>query len=403
MSTSSIFRNRTFVIVWIGQTVSIVGDILFNLALMWWIVSATGSGLAMSASALATGLPRVFFGPVAGVLADRLDRRRLMIATNGINALVTLGIVFLYYQGIFSLPLIIMAAAVLGTVAAIHNPCFEATIPSIVDVVHLTRANSLSQTSRSMAGIVAPALSGVIIAAAGVGASITINSLTFVIAGISLLLVSLPSPKVAPRNGVIKQSLEGFRFIYVRRMLLAMLLFFAVVNLAMSPISIAVPILVLKVLDAGPTLMGAFGSSHSLGVLAGSSFLAALPRMARRSGLVVVLAIITGGLSLMAMGIFATPMALIVAAFSMGFAIVMAQISAQYIWQRETPDSLRGRVFAARITMSAALIPLGQALAGPAVDAAGPAVLLTVAGGACALGGCLGFLVPGLTRYTAEG
>lgn len=398
----SLFHNRTFMIVWLGQTISTVGDILFSLALMWWIVETTGSGLAMSASALATGLPRVLLGPVAGVLADRFDRRGLMVLTNLLSALTTLGIVLLYANGIFSLPLIIGSAAILGAVAAVHLPCFEATIPSIVSETELTRANSLFQSSRSVAGIVAPGLSGLIIAVFGVGASIFVNSLTFLIAGGSLLLVSLPSPKVSSQKGLLRQSMEGFRFIFDKKLLYSMLLFFAVINLTLSPLGIALPILILQVLAAGPALLGIFGSSQSLGVLLGSSLLSAFPRLARRCGLLVIICIIAAGLSIMLLGIWPSAAVLLISGFFIGFSIVIAQISSQYIWQRETPNEVRGRVFAARYTFSAALQPVGLAVAGPVIDVVGPAALLAVGGGLCAACGFIGFLVPGLVSYTQQ-
>lgn len=395
----SLFRNRTFLIVWLGQTVSMIGDILFNLALMWWVVETTGSGLAMSAAALATGLPRIFLGPIAGVLADRFDRRNLMFATNAAGALITLSMVFLYMNGIFSLGLIIGAAALLGVTAAVHSPCFEATIPSIVDEADLTRANSLFQTSRSISGIVAPAVSGIIIAVFGIGASILIDSATFVFAGLSLLLVSLPSPKVVSQQGLFRQSTEGFRFIFDRRLLFSMLLFFAVINLTLAPLGIALPLLILQVMAAGPALYGTFGSSQSLGVLVGSSLLTAFPRLSRNCGLMTILCISAAGASIMALGLWPTPVVLIIAGFFLGLSIVIAQISSQYIWQKETPDQVRGRVFAARFTFSAALQPLGLGVAGPVIDVVGPARLLAAGGGLCALCGFLGFLVPGLATY----
>jgi MFS family permease len=376
-----------------------IGDILFGLALMWWVVETTGSGLAMSASALASGLPRILLGPFAGVLADRFDRRNLMFATNAVGALITLSMVFLYVNGIFSLGLIIGAAAALGATAAVHSPCFEATIPSIVDATDLTRANSLFQTSRSVAGIVAPAVSGIIIAVFGIGASIFIDSLTFIFAGLSLLLVSLPSPKVVSQQGLLRQSTEGFRFIFDRRLLFSMLLFFAVINLTLAPLGIALPMLILQVMAAGPALYGTFGSSQSLGVLVGSSLLTAFPRLSRNCGLLVVICIITGGASIMVLGLWPNPMVLIGAGFFLGFSIVIAQISSQYIWQRETPDEVRGRVFAARFTFSAALQPVGLGVAGPVIDLIGPARLLSLGGGLCAACGFLGFLVPGLVSY----
>lgn len=397
----SLFSNRRFVIIWGGQTVSGIGDRLLSLALMWWVVQETGSGAAMSATALAVALPRILLGPVSGVLADRINRRTLMMLSNLINAVVTIAVAFLFWQGTFSLNIIIAASAAIGVVGTFHIPAFEATIPAIVKEEELVRANSLMQTSHSLIGIVAPALSGIIIAVAGVGVAIVVDAVTFLVAGLSLLLVKLPPPIVqANRQRVMQDITTGFKFIFQHSLLLPMLILFSVVNLTMAPMGITIPLLITQVLMAGPALLGLFGSAHSAGVLLGSLVLSSFPRLVRRTGIAVLGSIVGIGVLVAVLGAYPSYIGLIGISFCLGLVAVVANISVQTIWQREVPADVRGRVFSARHTLSVGLQPLGMAAAGIFVDMIGVQQLLVIAGILCSICALAGFSIRQLATYT---
>ena len=110
---------------WGGQLISLLGDMLFDLALIWWVMNVTSSGMAISAVALAASLPSIILGPIVGVYVDRLDRRWLMIMSDVVNGVIMASMALLYWQGIFSMPLIVAAAAVTGVVSTAHGPAFQ--------------------------------------------------------------------------------------------------------------------------------------------------------------------------------------------------------------------------------------------------------------------------------------
>lgn len=395
-----VLRDRRFLLLWIGQSVSILGDTLYNLALIWWVVQVTDSGAAMSSVALAAALPRIICGPLVGVYVDRFDRRRLMLAANLANGMITAAIAFLYWRGQFSLGLIIGSAAMMGLVSTSHGPAFEAAIPSVVAEDQLVRANSLMQTANSISGLVAPALSGVLIAAAGIGASILLDAVTFLLAALSLLPVRLPrSPVATSRRSLLADAAVGFRYIARHRLLLPLLIYFAMVNLALAPMGVVVPLLLVKVLHAGPQLLGLFGSFQSAGVLAASALLSLFPRLTRRTGLTLLSSICLIGVSTVLIGLATGPVILLIASALMGMALVVANVTSQTIWQREVVDELRGRVFAARYTFGSGLRPLGLALAGPLTDWIGVRVTLAGTGLLCLASAISGWLVPGLIAY----
>lgn len=400
-SARPLLRNRDFVLVWAGQSISVFGDALFALALMWWVVKVTGSGAAMSAVAVATALPRIVLGPFVGVYIDRSDRRLLMMAANGMNGVISVVMAVLFWQDIFSLQLIIVCSLLIGVVATLHVPAFDAAIPALVGKEELVRANSLMESVNSAVGVLTPAISGVILAVAGVGASIMVKAIAFFIAALSLAPVRIPrlSPCPAGRRSFLGEAGTGFRYLYSHRLLMPTLVFISVVNLALAPLGVMLPILILHVLGAGPALLGLFGSFNSVGILGASALLSAYPVLAKRIGFVLITTIIGIGLSAALVGFGPHPVFLLAGALGLGSTSTVANIAVQALWQREIPDELRGRVFAARYAVGSGLFPVGLAMAGPLADRLGARLVMGGAGLVCALVGSAGFFIPGLPGY----
>ncbi|HAI20407.1 MAG TPA: hypothetical protein DCM14_00635 [Clostridiales bacterium UBA8153] len=398
-----LLKNRDFVLVWAGQSVAVFGDALFALALMWWVVQVTGSGAAMSAVAVATALPRIVLGPFVGVYIDRSDRRLLMMAANGMNALISVAMAALFWQGVFSLQLIVACSLLIGVAATLHVPAFDASIPALVGKEELVRANSLMETASSAVGVITPAISGIILALAGVGASIMVKAVAFFIAALSLVPVRIPrqAAEATARRSFLGEAGTGFRYLYSHRLLMPTLVFISVVNLALAPLGVVLPILILHVLHAGPALLGLFGSFNSVGILGASSLLAAYPGLAKRTGFVLITTIIGIGLSAALVGFGPHPVFLLAGAIGLGSTSTMANIAVQALWQREIPDELRGRVFAARYAVGSGLYPVGLAMAGPLADLLGARLVMGGAGLVCAVVGTTGFLIPGLPGYPA--
>jgi len=398
-----VLRNKTFLILWGGQVVSLLGDTLFNLALMWWVVSVTGSAVAVSLVVLSTSLPMLILGPFVGVYLDRGDKRLMMLAAHTLNGLITAVMAFLYWQGIFSLPIIIVAAVLMGVLSNLDGPAYEASIPVIVDKSELVRANSLMETAGSIIRLLAPALSGVLIAVAGVGAAILANSLSYFVAALSLVVIRFASPKIESGAQSFKDDFKGgLKFIFRHPVLMPMLMYGALINLVLAPISISLPLLVFQVLAGGPALMGLFGSFQSAGVLSASLLLTSAPQLIKKSGLVLIISAVALGAFTLVVALAPHQGWLLVGGALVGFVLVIANLASRNIWQCEVPPELRGRAFTARETISSGLRPIGQALTGPIVTVVGPVAMIAGAGLLCMVGGVLGFLVPSLVNYPKE-
>ncbi|MHB8758385.1 MAG: MFS transporter [Bacillota bacterium] len=407
MATAPVSRPEpalqpTFLVVWAGQSISALGNVLLNVALMWWVVKATGSGTAMAVVGIIGAVPRVVLGPLAGVFADRQDRRVLLLLADSLNGLLTLTVAIVAFKSAFSLPFIIIAMAVQNAIFSLHGPAYQASIPNLVGLDQLVRVNSLVQTVNGAIGVVGPALGGVIVAVAGIGSAILVDAVSFFLAAASLLVIRFPrteGPTAKSRPSPWRDAATGFRFLFAHRLLGPMLGFFAVINLTLAPLSVALPLLVTKVLEGGPELFGLIGSFESAGFLVASLVLSAVPRLLKRTGLGLVVGIIGIGAGIALMGLSVIPVLTLLAAALTGVAIVVASVTSQTIFQAEVPDEVRGRVFAARIALGQGLYPLGMAVAGGLADWLGAASLMTLSGRFCAVAGFLGFAVPGLRAY----
>jgi len=404
MATATpVLKNRTFLIIWGGQIVSMLGDMLFDLALIWWVLAETGSGTAMAAVALAAALPSTLLGPLCGALVDRMDRRKLMIGANAANGILMLGVAVMYWRGIFSLPLILLASALNNVGASLHSPAFQAAIPIVVEKEDLVRANSLTQSASSTLGLVAPAISGVIIAVSGAGSLILFNGISYLAAALSLCFVQFASSKAdSASHTILKDTWQGLRYVFSHSLLLPMLLYAAVINLTLAPVTVALPLLIANKLAGGPALLGLFYSFRSAGVLIASLSLSAFPKLMRKMGLVMVSCIVAIGIFTVLISISPLAIGVLLGGACIGFSVVVANIASQAIWQREVLDEYRGRAFAAKDTVSLALRPLGLAAAGPLVDWVGPQLLMGAAGVLCAVSGIVGWLMPVIIKYPIE-
>ena len=277
------------------------------------------------------------------------------------------------------------------------------SIPVVVGKEDLVRVNSLIQTAGSTLGLLVPGISGLILAVAGIGAAIMLNAVSYLIAALSLLLVSFPSPRISsPHNSVLRDALQGMRFVFSHRLLLPMLVYASLINLTLAPVSIALPLLVVNKLGGGPALLGMFGSFRNAGVLLASVILAAYPDLLRKMGLIMVFCIVAIGGFTFLIGVSPNALGVLLGGAFVGFAVVVANVASQAIWQREVPDNLRGRAFAARETITSGLRPMGIAAAGPLVDWVGPQWLMGAAGVLCAISGIVGFVIPSIVNYPQE-
>ncbi len=392
---ASVWHNHNFILVWGGQSVSLFGSQLTYIALLWWVLEATGSAAALATVAIASALPNVIIGPIAGALIDRADRRKLMITMNLINGLIIGTAATLLLMGKLTLWEVYLFALLRATATIFHQPALQASIPNLVTAEQLTRANSLYQVSASSAGIAGPALGGVLVAFLGSGPAMWLDAITFFLAGASLLFALFPSPRVEIPAGirpVIADIIAGFKFIYRQHALLFIIFLFGVVNFFLAPMNVLLPIMAKDVLHAGAEGFGLLAMAISVGMLIGGLLTASIKRVKRYgSGIMWGIAALGGALLLFGLSrhLILSMGALVI----VGAAAAIANVLSVVVFQTHAPNEMQGRVFAADQAVSSSLEPIALAVIGSLLVIIAAPLLIIAGGVAVAASGLGGYFV----------
>ena len=202
-SSDSLLRNDRFLRLWFGQGASFVGDAVSTLALVVLVVQIAGSASAVGGALVARLLPTLA-SPLAGVFADRLDRRVVLVTSDLARAALALGMVFAE-----DLATVYVLAFLMGLGRTFFNPTIRAAFPGVVGGGDLARANGLLSATFSISITAGPALGGVLVATVGVNAAFLLDSATYLVSAISLSRISLPRPERDDATGFGQDLREG--------------------------------------------------------------------------------------------------------------------------------------------------------------------------------------------------
>lgn len=363
---------RTFLIIAIGQLISLMGSGLTGYALGFWIYAETGSATPFALVALFSTLPRILLAPLAGVAADRFNRRRIMLLADSADALITLGAAALLLSGRLEIWHIYVIAGTSAIFGAFQQPAYQASITMLVAKQDLARASGIQQMGHALEMLLTPVLAGALFGLVGLNGIILIDLATYTFAVGALLLVHIPQPAVtAPEAGTPKVSLWqsltfGWTYLRQRPGLFGLLWYFAAVNFFLSITGVLSTPLVLGF--ATPAAAGLVGSLGGVAMLVSSIIMGSWggPKERRVPWLIAFI-----GIS--ALGYFFTGLLPSVLLVSLGrvwllFFIPWASALSQATFQSKVAPEVQGRVFATRSMISQSITPLAQALAGPLAD-----------------------------------
>jgi len=363
-------RYRTFLVVWFGQLISLIGSSLTWFGLSVWVFLETGSVTDLSLMLLATTLPRIVLSPIAGAYVDRWDRRWAMIISDAGAGIGTIVIAVAFATDSMSLAVLIVVGSFSSAFQAFQWPAYQAATTLLVPKRRYSQASGLVQMAEAAGQLVAPVLGGVAVAAGGVITLLIVDAVTFTFAIATLLAVQFPKPPKTrvgeeARGTLWQESLFGFRYVFERHGLFALLIFFAGINLAFGLIS---PIFIGYMLSfTSPGTMGTALSLGATGMLAGS-IVASVWKGAklRVRGLVIMTFILGAMLALVGV---TTILVVVVFALWVGmFVVPIGNAMSQSIWLAKVEPDVQGKVFSARAMISQAATPLALVIAGPLAD-----------------------------------
>jgi MFS family permease len=360
----------TFLVVWAGQVISVLGSNLTGFALAVWIYQQTGSATLFALIALVTTLPGVLLLPFAGALVDRWDRRWAMIVSDSGAGAATLALALLIWNGRLKLWEINVLMAIISSFSTLRWPAFTAATSLMVPSRHLGRASGMTQMGDAAAQILAPLLAGMLIVTIGRQGVVLIDFASYLVAVAALLAVRIPRPPATAEGSAAHGSLwhearSGWWFIRERPGLVAVLVLFAVTNIGTGLVQVLLSPMILSFASAA--VLGAVLTAAGCGMLAGSLVMSVWGGPRRRvAGILGFL--LLQGLVLPFGGLRASALLIGAGAFVYLFTVPILNGTSQALWQAKVRPDVQGRVFAVRRMVAWSTLPLAYLVAGPLAD-----------------------------------
>ncbi|MFW9823451.1 MAG: MFS transporter [Candidatus Thorarchaeota archaeon] len=396
-SKQVITSNQTFtnyVFFWLGQLISLLGSSIVQFSIIWWITFETESAVFLSIAAVITFLPQVITIPIAGVFADKWNRRVALIVIDFSQAFLTLILVFIFLGGGGNVWIVVLFNCIRSIFQAFHMPTVDAIVPAMVPKDKLTRMNSFNNLFRGLIRFFGPIIGAVVIAFWSIDKILWIDIITFMIAVIPLIFISIPSVKraqdIEEDYSFIREFKEGIGLLKTTPGFLILALWSLLVNFLSVPFGTLLPYFV-KVTHLGT-------ESHFAMLLvflqAGSIIGALIISIKKDWGRKIL--IIMGGSAITFIGYLFVALAptglflmMGIGEFIRGFTLSTGLPVYFTILQTAVPPDKQGRIFSIDATLSFAIMPFGMLVAGPLANLMGIVnffVLMSILGITVSLG-----------------
>jgi MFS family permease len=364
-----------------------VGDGVSKVALLWFVYALTGSALKMSLIGVLQTIPPLLFGPFAGVLLDRLDKRKAMIVIDLARAALLAAIPIFYSLDLLTLHLLYVLVFVTAMFSMAFGPALNATLPLVVKKQQLTGVNALMQSAMTIGQLLGPAMSGMLIAAIGAQNALYVNAAAFGMSAFSKIPLRLPQIRThRTSDNVWTQALrdltDGYRFLFVKQRLLFLLMIVAsIFMLGSTAFVYLLPVIGDRLLHVGAVALGGLWSALSVGILGTTVWLIWKPQqtICTRIWMIAVAAAIAAvavpGLLMSDSILWAAGLIVAIGATS---GLITPLVSASL--QERTPKDLMARVFGLFNTGTMVCSMIGMTAFGWVADRFGPGVSLAAIG-----------------------
>ncbi|MFZ0215555.1 MAG: MFS transporter [Candidatus Dormiibacterota bacterium] len=359
----ALLRSRSYLLLWSAQLASTLGDFFNYIAMAWFVLRLTNSGLALGGVLTAMAAPRAAFMIAGGVMIDRFSPRLVMLSAAFARGVIMAAVTAVAVSGHAQLWMLIVAAVFVGTIAGFFLPAQSSMLPSIVEGDQLVAGNSLIMFSQQAAGVFGPALGGLVVAFVGAGAAFGVDAAGFLAAG--LLAMLLPAGATVPSGeNPLRQIWDGLVTVGRDLPLVSVLVVIAVFALfGNAGVEVGIPALAHQRFVNGAVALGLLFAAWGLGSAAGAVAVGMLPRP-RRVGVVIAGAAALIGVGLAVTGVVGNLIALIVTMAICGIAGgVLSTYGISWVQQRAEPAML-GRVMSLAMFAISGTEPIGLAMAG---------------------------------------
>lgn len=369
----------------LGFFISLFGSSIYTFAIGLYVLKITGSGLSFATALVLGSIPMIIINPFAGVLADKLDKKKIVVIMDLLNGILFLTIFFLSHNNGLRLYMIYVSTFIMTIFTTLFNISFEAAIPNIVSDRCLMRLNSTSKIINSTSEIFGPMLGGLVFSFVDIRLFVLINGISFIISGITEMLIDFKyNIRTDEKNeskekwSFINDIKEGFIYLNRSKEVVELITIFLTLNIATSfCISIPLPYIINNVLSLSAKYYGIIQGSFSVGVILGALGISKFYKRVKYKKLLffmstlMSLLIITIGLPIVWMESFTNVQYLIYYCFIMtlvGVAISFIDIPAFYILQTIIPDEFRGRVLSIILSIVKSLVPIALISSGVLIN-----------------------------------
>jgi MFS family permease len=377
----STLRHRDFALLFGGTIVSHTGDLLQSMAQQWLVFELTHSAFKLGVLGFCQLAPRLVLGAVGGVLVDRFDRRRVLIATQTVAMVQSIALFALVATGRVTYPQIVALTVVLGVADTLHITARHALIPQLVPAGELQAGVALNAAGVNMTQAIGPSLGGALLGLCGVAGCLAINAVSFV--AILGALFAMRFRRVAPaatREGLVDELREGFRHVAAReRLWVPVMMAYAVAALAMA-FTRLLPVFARDVLNGGASAYGALLAAPGVGAVIGSAAVAARGRGGMRRLYASVAGLVAG---LCSFALTSSLWPALAALVVVGAAQMVFRTTAIAACHVATDDAHRGRVMSIFL-LDYGLWSFGTLWLGWLCDAHGPRVAVVTGALSCA-------------------
>lgn len=377
--TKKTFRNYIFF--WIGQIFSLLGSTIVQFVIPVWITLIYKDEVLTSLVYFVSFIPPIIVSPIAGVYADRLDRKKMIAFADASQAFSTLILILFFIFNMENFSIVLIINFLRSIFQSIHFPPSNAIIPLMVPKKHLSRVNGINYLFTSFIGIIGPVIAGLIISFFPIEVALWIDILTFIIAIVPLIIIRIPDIRKDEEKNIAvsnfkKDIKEGFKTISIIPGLLVLLFLATFANFFEQPLQTLLSNYIL-IDNSGTKLIYAFVSgSMSFGILIGS-IIVTIKKEWDKKVLIIVFGVLLGnfGYLIVALSPYQLYAMMMIGGFIYGIFLPIVNTMFFTLIQTKVPADKQGRVISIAILISAAIVPLSIIISGPLSKMIGIATL----------------------------
>ncbi len=383
-------NHRNYRLFFGGQGISLIGTWMQQIAMSWLVYDLTHSALLLGIVGFSSRILTFLLASLAGVLADRWNRRRVLVITQTLSMIQAMILAILVLTRTTNVWHIILLSLFLGLINALDTPTRQAFVVDMVERKEdLGSSIALNSTIVNGARLIGPSFAGILIATLGVGMCFLLNGVSFIAVILALLAMKIPSKKREIDNSEFLEGLkEGFSYAFGFAPIRSVLLLLGLISLMGMPYTVLMPIFAEKILHGGPKTLGFLLGAAGVGAIVGSFYLASR-RSALGLGKLIIVSSNIFGIGLIGFSLSRLFWLSLLMMAVTGFGMMVQMTSSNTVLQTIVDEDKRGRVMSFYTMAFMGMVPFGSLLAGRLAHTIGAPNTILIGGIACILGSSL--------------